>query len=133
MRSLEPDLALLFGQLVEARQRQRWRRLAGMGRSTLEDWPRFEPRYERLIHVRSIDGTLGELRTLGALKSCVAIALQGADFAVEGSLIELVTAVCLDELEWDGDRAENTIVICNPGRLAFFKDDYGTYGVVHKP
>jgi hypothetical protein len=48
-------------------------------------------------------------------------------------LIELVTAVCLDELEWDGDRAENTIVICRPGRLAFSKDDYGTYGVVHKP
>jgi len=63
----------------------------------------------------------------------VAISLQGADFAVEGSLDNLVTAVCLDELVWNGERAQNTLVICNPGRLAFWKDDYQNYGVVHKP
>jgi len=58
----------------------------------------------------------------------VAISLQGADFAVEGSLDNLVTAVCLDELVWNGERAQNTLVICNPGRLAFGKTTTRTTG-----
>jgi len=76
--------------------------------------------------VSSITETVDELRTLGALEPCVAVTLQGSQFALSGSLDELITAVCLDELEWDGVTAENVIVVCNPGRLAFSKDDYAT-------
>ena len=132
-RAVDPDFSRLFGQLVEPRQLARWRSLAAMGRTTLEDWPRFEEKYKRPYHVRSIGLTLAELRGRGALKSCVAISLQGADFAVDGSLNELITAVCFDQLEWEGERAQNTVVICNPGRLAFWKDDYAEYGLAHRP
>ena len=65
-----------------------------------------------------------ELRALGALESCVAVTLQGTNLAVEGSLEELVRAVCVDRLEWEGETAQNTVVICNSGRLALSKDDY---------
>ena len=59
--------------------------------------------------------------------------LQGTDFAVERSLDELVRAVCLDELSWEGETAQNTIVTCDPGRLAFSKDDYEIYFIYHSP
>jgi hypothetical protein len=47
-------------------------------------------------------------------------------------LNELIATVCSDELEWDGVTAQNVIVICNPGRLAFSKDDFATYYVYHR-
>ncbi len=127
MRAVEPDIARLFGRLVEQRQLQRWRAVGG-----LDDWPRFESGYTRRVQVSSVDKLLAELRECGALEACVAVTLQGTDFAVAGSLEELVRAVCFDTLEWDGETAENAIVICNPGRLAFYKDDYHSYGVVHR-
>lgn len=130
MKAVSPDLIKLFGRLVEPRQLQRWR---ATGDDFLLDWPRFEPQYEQRVHVRSIEATLAELRSLGAQERCTAVTLQGTDFAVEGSLDELVRAVCLDELVWEGERAENTIVICDPGRLAFSKDDYADYFIYHRP
>ena len=99
----------------------------------LEDWPRFEPEYERGVPRKSAESILVELRALGAVEPCVAVTLQGTNFAVEGSLDEIVRAVCLDKLEWDGETAQNTIVICNPGRLAFSKDDYAHYAIYHRP
>ena len=81
----------------------------------------------------SAESILMELRALGALESCVAVTLQGTNFAVEGSLEALVRAVCLDKLEWEGETAQNTIVICNPGRLALSKDDYARYAIYHRP
>ena len=128
MREITPDLTSLFGRLVEPRQLQRWRAVP-----VLEDWPRFEPGYGRGLLAKSVDSILTQLRALGAVEQCVAVTLQGTDFAVAGSLEELVRAVCLDELRWGGKTAENTIVICNPGRLAFSKDDYAHYAIYHPP
>jgi hypothetical protein len=129
MRAITPDLIALFGRLVQTRQRQRWKSL---GAVSPPDWPRFEERYVRRVHVKSIDQILTDLRSLGAEEVVVAVTLQGSDFAVEGGLDEIVKAVCFDKIEWDGERAQNVIVICDPGRLAFYKDDYETYGIVHR-
>ena len=128
VHAVHPNLVKLFGRLVEPGQLLRWRQVR-----LLEKWPRFELGYTRRVRVSSIEKIVDELRTLGAHEPCVAITLQGSEFAVSGSLEELVRAVCLDQLEWDGETAQNAIVVCNPGHLAFSKDDYGTYAIYHRP
>ena len=129
MRAVTPDLASLFGPLVIRRQRQRWKSKRS---HSPDDWPRFEEAYDRRVHVTSIDQILADLRDLGAETTCVAVTLQGSDFVVEGELAEIVGAVCHDELEWDDETAQNVIVVCKPGHLAFYKDDYAIYGIVHR-
>ena len=109
---------------VEAKRRSRWlSRLAGKGRSAQLD---------RLNHFRDLDVSLmrrldGEgdvkrlLRSLGAPDDCL-IMSDCSD--IDGVMCSLEEALRVAQ-----DCYWGTVILCVPGRLAFFKDeaDGGTY------